>query len=107
VPGHGFVESPAVLEEELETYRQAIVQVIAEGRRLHDAGLSLDEAIEQASFGELEDWKIRSSQGPVAIRQVYRELNGELPPSEATSPRAAPSRSGPSPDGEPPAGGGS
>jgi glyoxylase-like metal-dependent hydrolase (beta-lactamase superfamily II) len=79
VPGHGFVESPAVLEEELETYRQAIVQVIDEGRRLHDAGLSLDEAIELASFGELEDWKIRSSQGPVAIRQVYRELNGELP----------------------------
>jgi glyoxylase-like metal-dependent hydrolase (beta-lactamase superfamily II) len=79
VPGHGFVESPAVLEEELETYRQAIVQVIAEGRRLHDAGASVDEAIERADFGELESWTIRSSQGPVAIRQVYRELNGELP----------------------------
>jgi glyoxylase-like metal-dependent hydrolase (beta-lactamase superfamily II) len=79
VPGHGFVESPEVLEEELEVYRQALQQVIDEARRLHDAGLSVDEAIEQASFGELESWTIRSSQGPTAIRQVYRELNGELP----------------------------
>jgi len=79
VPGHGFVESPEVLEEELEVYRQALQQVIDEARRLHEAGASVEEAIEQASFGELESWTIRSSQGPTAIRQVYRELNGELP----------------------------
>ena len=36
VPGHGFVESPAILEEELETYRLAMERVIAE--------LSLDGA---------------------------------------------------------------
>ncbi len=80
VPGHGFVDSPAVLEEELETYRQAVVQVIAEATRLHSAGLPLEEAVEQADFGELEGWSLRSSQGGRALGRVYMELNGELPP---------------------------
>ena len=80
VPGHGFVDSPAVLEEELETYRQAVVQVIAEATRLHSAGLTLEEAVEQADFGELEGWSLRSSQGGRALGRVYMELNGELPP---------------------------
>ena len=35
VPGHGFVDSPEVLAEELETYRRAVVQVIDEASRLH------------------------------------------------------------------------
>ena len=79
VPGHGFVDSPQVLGEELETYRQALLTVIAEARRLHSAGVGVEEAGEQAQFGDLESWTIRSSQGPRAIQQVYRELNGELP----------------------------
>jgi len=79
VPGHGFVESPSILAEELETYRRALVQVIAEARRWHDAGLSADEAIEAADFGELEHWSLRASQGPIAIRRVYLELDGGLP----------------------------
>lgn len=79
VPGHGFVESPSILAEELETYRQALVRVIAEARRLHDAGLGPEEAVEAADFGELEHWSLRSSQGPIAIRRVYLELDGELP----------------------------
>ena len=79
VPGHGFVESPAVLEEELTRYREAVESVIAEATRLHEQGLTVDEAVERADFGELEDWTLRSSQGPTAIRRVYMELEGELP----------------------------
>ena len=79
VPGHGFVESAQVLEEELETFRRAIETVIAEATRLHGLGLSLEEAQAQADFGDLEGWSLRASQGPRAIEQVYRELNGELP----------------------------
>lgn len=79
VPGHGFVDSPAVLEAELEVYRQAVVTVIAEATRLHAAGVPLEEAMESATFGDLEDWSLRSSQGPRAVQQVYAELNGELP----------------------------
>jgi glyoxylase-like metal-dependent hydrolase (beta-lactamase superfamily II) len=78
LPGHGFVESPAILAEELETYRRALVQVIEEARRLHAAGLGVDETVEQARFGELEGWTLRSSQSATAIRRVYMELNGEL-----------------------------
>lgn len=79
VPGHGFVDSPAVLEAELEVYKNALQQVIDEGRRLHAAGLPLEQAQEQARFGDLDAWSLRSSQGSVAIRQTYAELNGELP----------------------------
>ncbi len=78
VPGHGFVESPKVLEEELETYRRAVERVIAEAKRLHDAGVSVEDAVERAQFGDLENWSLRASQGARAIRRVYLELNGEL-----------------------------
>ena len=80
VPGHGFVDSPEILAEELEIYRRAVVQVIEEAGRLHAAGLTLEEAVEQADFGELETWSLRSSQAPTAIGRVYMEQNGELPP---------------------------
>lgn len=78
LPGHGFVETPRILEEELDTYRRALAQVIAEARRLHDAGLGADEAVDSARFGDLDGWSLRDSQGPTAIRRVFRELQGEL-----------------------------
>lgn len=78
VPGHGFVESPAILEEEIETFRRAIQTVIAEVKRLHRLGLSPDEALKQADFGELETWSLFQSQAPIAIRKVYEELEGKL-----------------------------
>ena len=80
VPGHGFVDSPEVLAEELETYRQALARVIAEAGRLHAAGAPLENAVEQADFGELETWSLRSSQASRALGRVYMELDGELPP---------------------------
>lgn len=78
VPGHGFVDSPAVLREELETFRRAIAKVITEARRLRAAGLTAEEAAASANFGELLDWTLRSSQGSVAIRRVFLELEGKL-----------------------------
>jgi glyoxylase-like metal-dependent hydrolase (beta-lactamase superfamily II) len=79
IPGHGFVEAAAVLHEELETYRAAVQAVVQEATRLHAAGVPVDQAAEQAAFGDLETWSLRSSQGATAIRRVYAELNGELP----------------------------
>lgn len=79
VPGHGFVESPRILEEELEGFRRAVQQVIAEGSRLFAAGAGVEAAVEQARFGDLEGWTLRSSQGAIAIRRVYLELEGRLP----------------------------
>jgi glyoxylase-like metal-dependent hydrolase (beta-lactamase superfamily II) len=78
VPGHGFVESPAILKEELETYRRAMQQVIAAGTRLHAAGVPVEAAVARAGFGDLDGWTIRASQGPIAIRRVYLELDGKL-----------------------------
>jgi len=78
VPGHGFVESPAILEEELETFRRAIRQVVGEVKRLHGLGLSPDEALSRADFGELETWSLYRSQAPIAIRKVYEEIEGKL-----------------------------
>ena len=78
VPGHGFVDPPEVLEAELEVYRQALRTVIAEATRLHEAGVPLEQAVEQATFGDLESWSLRSSQGSRSVQQVYAELDGEL-----------------------------
>ena len=80
VPGHGFVDSPAVLREELETFRRALQQVIAEARRLHGLGLDAEKAVTQAKFGDLESWTLRQSQGAIAIRRVYLEIEGKLQP---------------------------
>lgn len=78
VPGHGFVDSPRVLEQELDEYRNALARVIGEARRLHAAGVGVEDAVGRAEFGDLEEWSLRASQAPIAIRRVYMELNGEL-----------------------------
>lgn len=79
VPGHGFVDHPSILEEELEVYQGAIRTVIAEARRFYEDGYDLTDAQAQAMFGDLEGWSLRSSQGDRALQQVYAELDGELP----------------------------
>jgi cyclase len=81
VPGHGFVETAPILKEELETYRRALQQVIAEGKRLFDAKVPVEAAVEQAKFGDLEGWTLHANQRAIAIRRVYLELEGKLPVS--------------------------
>ena len=79
IPGHGFVDSPEMLREELQVAIEALETVIAESTRLHHLGLSAEEADAQADFGDLETWSLRESQRGMALRRVYMELNGELP----------------------------
>ncbi len=80
VPGHGFIEEPAASREELVTFRKALVDVIAEVKRLHAQGLSADDAAKQANWGEYKDWMLADQQAPVAIRKVYEEIEGKLSP---------------------------
>ena len=80
IPGHGFIDSPEYLERELEMQEQAHKTVMAVTKRLYDAGVPVDRAVEQARFGELENWTMRAQQAPSAVRRIYQELNGELPP---------------------------
>lgn len=88
IPGHGFVDDPEVLREELGVAIAALETVIAEATRLHGMGLSLEEAEQQADFGDLETWSLRESQRAGAIARVYMELNGELPDSPSRGPGA-------------------
>lgn len=78
IPGHGFTEEAAVSKEELRAYHKALQAVIAEATRLHNAGVPVDEAVKQANFGEYASWTLASSQGPIAVRKVYQELDGAL-----------------------------
>jgi cyclase len=78
IPGHGFTETGPVSKEELRAYRKALEAVIAEATRLHSAGVPVDDAIKQANWGEYKEWTLSKSQGPIAIRKVYEELDGRL-----------------------------
>jgi cyclase len=81
VPGHGFIETnPITALEELRAFREALVYVIAEVKRLHALGLSATDAAAQANWGPYADWFIREQQAPIAIRKVYEEIEGKLPP---------------------------
>ena len=79
IPGHGFVDGPEVLREELEVAIRALETVIAESTRLHELGLGEEEAAARADFGDLESWSLRDSQRARALGRVFMELNGELP----------------------------
>ena len=78
IAGHGFTESGPVSKEELREYHKALKAVIAEATRLHDGGVPVDQAIKQANWGQYAAWTLASSQGPIAIRRVYDELDGRL-----------------------------
>jgi hypothetical protein len=78
IPGHGFIEDAKVSREELVTFRDAVIAVNAEAKRLKAAGLSVDDAIKQANWGSLSSWMLADQQGPIAIRRVWMELDGQL-----------------------------
>lgn len=78
VPGHGFVDLPAVLSEELETFQGAIRTVIEAVEGVHDEGAAVEEALGRAQFGDAATWSRAESLREAAIRRVYADLNGEL-----------------------------
>ena len=80
VPGHGFIEEARASREELVAFRDALVYVIGEAKRLHGLGLSAADAAAQANWGRYADWFLREQQAPIAIRKVYEEIEGKLPP---------------------------
>jgi cyclase len=78
IAGHGFTETGSVSKEEIVAYHQALAAVVKEAKRLHDAGVPVDDAVKQANWGEYASWTLASSQGPIAVRKVYDELDGKL-----------------------------
>ena len=78
LPAHGFVDSPAILHEELRNYRLALERVIAEGRRLHDAGTSLENATAAARCEPFDAWTRAANTAFAGLKRVYMELDGQL-----------------------------
>jgi glyoxylase-like metal-dependent hydrolase (beta-lactamase superfamily II) len=78
IPAHGFVDSADVLREEEQNYRLAIERVVAEGKRLHDAGVPADQAVARADFGPYAGWTRRDNNAAGALQRVYLELDGKL-----------------------------
>ena len=78
VPGHGFIEEPAISREELVNYKDALLYVIAETKRLHGLGLSTEAALAQANWGSYQTWFLAEQQAPIAIRRIYDEIEGRL-----------------------------
>ena len=80
VPAHGFVDDAPVLREEERNYRMAIEKIVAEGRRLHDAGTPIEAAAAGARLEPYDGWTRAANNAPAALQRVYLELDGKLPP---------------------------
>jgi glyoxylase-like metal-dependent hydrolase (beta-lactamase superfamily II) len=78
VPGHGFVDSPAVLKEELTAFRRSLENLVAESRRLHGTKVPVEAAPRSINLGEFQYWYRAVNNVPDAIAQVYLELDGKL-----------------------------
>ena len=78
VPAHGFVDAAPVLEEEERNYRRAIERIVAEGRRLHDAGTPVEGAAAAARLEPYDGWTRAANNASSAIQRVYMELDGKL-----------------------------
>jgi glyoxylase-like metal-dependent hydrolase (beta-lactamase superfamily II) len=78
VPGHGFVDMPQVLSEEISTFQGAIQRITLQVESVHDEGAAVDEALGRADFGDVATWSRAASLREPAIRRIFADLNGEL-----------------------------
>jgi cyclase len=79
VPGHGFIDSPRVLMEELVSFREALETVVSEGYRLRAAGVPLQRAPRSVILGPFGYWTRTAHNLPDALGRVYAEAAGALP----------------------------
>ena len=78
VPAHGFIDDADVLREEERNYRLALERIMAEGKRLHDAKVPIENAPAGADFGPYGAWTRRENNAAAALKRIYMELDGEL-----------------------------
>jgi cyclase len=79
VPGHGFVDSPEVLREELVNFRRALENLVSESRRMKAANVAVENAPRGINLGEFQYWYRAANNMPDAVRQVYLEIDRKLP----------------------------
>jgi glyoxylase-like metal-dependent hydrolase (beta-lactamase superfamily II) len=78
VPGHGFIDSPRVLRQELVSFRESVEKVVSEGYRLRAASVPLARASRSAVLGPFGYWTRAAQNLPEALGRVYAEAAGEL-----------------------------
>jgi cyclase len=78
VPAHGFVDSASVMREEERNFRLALERIIAEGKRLHDAGTPVDNAPAGARLEPFDGWTRAANNGSGALKRVYMEVDHQL-----------------------------
>jgi cyclase len=78
VPGHGFVDSPRVLREELTHFRLSLENLVAEGKRMHDAKIPVESTARFARLGSFQYWTRAANNLPDGFRRVYQEMDGQL-----------------------------
>jgi hypothetical protein len=83
---HGFMDSPAINKEELINDIRVLEQTYAEGKRLHDAGIPIEEVPKHWHFGENAELFFADAALP-NITAIYWELDNKLPPCPPCRPR--------------------
>ncbi|MGB7218791.1 MAG: MBL fold metallo-hydrolase [Vicinamibacterales bacterium] len=78
VPGHGFIDSPGVLKEELVNFRLSLEKLVSEGYRLRAAGVPIARAPRSVILGSFGYWTRAAQNLPEALGRVYAEAAGEL-----------------------------
>lgn len=92
VPGHGFIDDEASMRHDLEAFRQSLVTIIAESKRLHSAGLTCVSAqncpaATTANWGQYKQWTARDSLETIAVNRVYQEIEGTLDTAQEVASR--------------------
>lgn len=78
IPAHGFIDAPGEMREELVNYRKCMEYVVAEGKRLHDSGVPVEEAAYKSDLGEYAYWTRTGQNTHDAFKRIYLELDGKL-----------------------------
>jgi hypothetical protein len=66
------------MREEERNYRLALERIIAEGRRLHDAGTPVETAPASARLEPYDGWTRAANNASAGIKRVYLEFDGAL-----------------------------
>jgi glyoxylase-like metal-dependent hydrolase (beta-lactamase superfamily II) len=78
IPGHGFIDSPEILKEELASFAKATEYIVAEVTRVHNTGATIEAGLAQANWGPYASWPVRDRNAPMAFQRIYDELDGKL-----------------------------
>jgi glyoxylase-like metal-dependent hydrolase (beta-lactamase superfamily II) len=81
IPGHGFIDDPRTMKEEVTEFRKALEKVVSETKRLYRPGATpeqIAEAFKQANFAPYSSWTYFGTMGQPAFNRAWDELDGKL-----------------------------